>query len=66
MWRVSRGTGVVAALSVFVLVACSRNGDARAAEDTTAPAVTVGRENIAVAKVERLRIGPAISGTLAP
>ena len=61
----SRGTSVGLALSVFLLAACGRDGDARAAQQTATPAVSVGRENIAVAERARLRSGPAISGALA-
>ena len=57
-WAV-RGGAVVA--SAAIVVACRGNGGAPA----SAPAaVEVGRENIAVAAVEQLQSGPAISGTL--
>ncbi|HEX5180464.1 MAG TPA: efflux RND transporter periplasmic adaptor subunit [Gemmatimonadaceae bacterium] len=57
-WAV-RGGAVVA--SAAIVVACRGNGAARA----SAPAaVEVGRENVAVAAVEQLQSGPAVSGTL--
>jgi membrane fusion protein (multidrug efflux system) len=62
--RPARAAALLAA-AALVLAACSRDRDANAAE-TSASAVMVGAENVAVAERAELRSGPAISGALAP
>lgn len=57
-WVVRRGALLAAAA---IVAACRGNG---AAPASASAAVEVGRENIAVAAVEQLQSGPAISGTL--
>ena len=57
-WVVRRGALLAAAA---IVAACRGNG---AAPASAPAAVEVGRENIAVAAVEQLQSGPAISGTL--
>ncbi|MEO8089843.1 MAG: efflux RND transporter periplasmic adaptor subunit [Gemmatimonadales bacterium] len=59
-----RGSWAVLALCALALVSCKKKGTDTGMA-TADPVVLIGRENIAVAKLEELRSGPAISGTLA-
>ena len=58
---------LVAALLLIGLTGCNRDEAASATTTETAEAiVTVGPENIAIATIDELRSGPAISGSLEP
>ena len=51
-------------LAMFALGGCARDEAADAAE--APPAVTIGRENVAVVAMETIETGPAVSGALTP
>jgi RND family efflux transporter MFP subunit len=55
--------GLIVAATAVSLAACGGDGDVRA--ETTPQAVTVGPENIYVAREDTLESGPPVSGTLA-
>jgi RND family efflux transporter MFP subunit len=56
---------LVLGASVPVMTGCRRGNDANAAEDTTS-VVDVGVQNVAVVERTMLRVGPLLSGSLAP
>ena len=67
MMRYQVPMAVAAALVLAGLGGCSRDDDASATSTETAEAVvTVGPENIAIARLAELRSGPSISGSLEP
>ena len=57
---------MLAAGAVVLLLAACRRGDDATATETAEAVVTVGRENVAVARLSELRSGPPISGSLEP
>lgn len=63
--RIRRLSPVVALLAIGIVAGCKKDSDANAATPTVAT-VTVGAENVAVAKQQEIQSGPTISGSLAP
>ncbi|HTN86231.1 MAG TPA: efflux RND transporter periplasmic adaptor subunit, partial [Sorangium sp.] len=64
--RVGRWPGSVAAAAALLLSACGGDGGEGQAAPKQPAVVQVGPENIAVARLDTVRTGPSISGTLQP
>ncbi len=58
-----RGNLLAIGLGALLLAGC-KGDDGASATTSSEPVVTVGQENIAIASLEELRSGPAISGSL--
>jgi membrane fusion protein, multidrug efflux system len=57
---------LLALAATLALAACKKDNDANAATTAATPSVTVGPENVAVARQQEIQSGPTISGSLAP
>jgi RND family efflux transporter MFP subunit len=64
-YRSVRNAGLAIAALVVVVFAC-RDKETETGMIPVEPTVTIGRENIAVARLAELRSGPTISGSLQP
>lgn len=62
----ARGATLVAAAAAFTLAGCGDRGASGENAPRRPAAVTVGPENIAVARMGELRVGPVVSGALEP
>lgn len=61
------GVSMLALVATVALAGCNKENDANAATTTAAAAtVTIGPENVAVARQQQIQSGPTISGSLAP
>lgn len=66
-YRFGSGAGAIATMATVALAVMGcRNGDMDTGKAAVEPVVTVGRENIAIARLAQLQSGPAISGSLQP
>ena len=61
----SSAGAAVALLSVLVVAGCNRGADASTTEETAAPVIAVGPENVSVVALQTIQSGPTISGSLA-
>ena len=60
------GVSMLALVATVALAGCNKENDANAATTTAAAAtVTIGPENVAVARQQQIQSGPTISGSLA-
>ena len=62
--RMQRPWALVALLLAAVVAGGCRQAEDARAEDTAAPGVTLGSENIAIVELDTIESGPVVSGTL--